>query len=68
VLPTGQVVGRIEELPSVAEVIEGVITEASRTLHRLQAADQPIGSGAETAEQGSAETIGRGQIPSALPT
>jgi len=35
VLPTGQVVGVIEELPSVAEVIGAIVTEANATLHRL---------------------------------
>jgi NAD(P)H-dependent flavin oxidoreductase YrpB (nitropropane dioxygenase family) len=35
VLPTGQVVGRIDELPSVAEVVWGVVTEANRVLETL---------------------------------
>ncbi|HZT65112.1 MAG TPA: nitronate monooxygenase [Acidimicrobiales bacterium] len=35
VLPTGQVVGAIDSLPSVAEVIEGVVAEALETLARL---------------------------------
>ena len=35
VLPTGQVVGVIEELPSVAEVIGAIVTEANATLGRL---------------------------------
>jgi NAD(P)H-dependent flavin oxidoreductase YrpB (nitropropane dioxygenase family) len=37
VLPTGQVVGVIDALPSVAEVIASVITEANATLARLGA-------------------------------
>lgn len=35
VLPSGQVVGRIDELPSVAEVIGGVVSEANDVLERL---------------------------------
>jgi len=35
VLPTGQVVGVIEELPSVAELIGAIVTEANATLIRL---------------------------------
>jgi len=35
VLPTGQVVGRIGRLPSVAEVIGGVVSEANAVLDRL---------------------------------
>ncbi len=35
VLPTGQVVGVIEELPTVAEVVAAIITEANATLRRL---------------------------------
>jgi len=35
ILPTGQVVGRIEELPSVAEVISGIVEEARSVLERL---------------------------------
>jgi NAD(P)H-dependent flavin oxidoreductase YrpB (nitropropane dioxygenase family) len=37
VLPTGQVVGVIEELPSVAEVVGAIVTEANATLTRLGA-------------------------------
>ncbi|MFN8051705.1 MAG: nitronate monooxygenase family protein [Acidimicrobiales bacterium] len=37
ILPTGQVVGSIDELPSVAEVIDGIIAEANATLARLGA-------------------------------
>ncbi|MCB9727250.1 MAG: nitronate monooxygenase [Deltaproteobacteria bacterium] len=35
ILPTGQVAGVIEELPTVAEVIESVMAEARQTLERL---------------------------------
>jgi NAD(P)H-dependent flavin oxidoreductase YrpB (nitropropane dioxygenase family) len=35
VLPTGQVVGEIEELPTVAELIERIVAEASGVLVRL---------------------------------
>jgi len=35
ILPTGQVVGVIDALPSVAEIIGGIITEANDTLERL---------------------------------
>jgi NAD(P)H-dependent flavin oxidoreductase YrpB (nitropropane dioxygenase family) len=35
VLPTGQVVGVIDELPSVAELIGTIVTEANATLDRL---------------------------------
>jgi NAD(P)H-dependent flavin oxidoreductase YrpB (nitropropane dioxygenase family) len=37
ILPTGQVVGTIDELPSVAELIDRIITEANATLGRLTA-------------------------------
>jgi NAD(P)H-dependent flavin oxidoreductase YrpB (nitropropane dioxygenase family) len=37
VLPTGQVVGVIEELPTVAELIGTIVTEANATLERLGA-------------------------------
>jgi NAD(P)H-dependent flavin oxidoreductase YrpB (nitropropane dioxygenase family) len=37
VLPTGQVVGVIEEIPSVAEVVGAIVTEANATLTRLGA-------------------------------
>jgi len=36
ILPTGQVVGVIEELPTVGELIERIIAEADATLTRLQ--------------------------------
>ena len=35
VLPTGQVVGLIEALPTVAEIIDGLIAEAEAVLQRL---------------------------------
>jgi NAD(P)H-dependent flavin oxidoreductase YrpB (nitropropane dioxygenase family) len=34
VLPTGQVVGVIESLPSVAEIIDGVMAEADGVLRK----------------------------------
>jgi hypothetical protein len=37
VLPTGQVTGLIDELPSVAELIARVINQANATLERLSA-------------------------------
>lgn len=37
VLPTGQVVGTIEELPTVAELVERIMAEAHATLERLSA-------------------------------
>ena len=35
VLPTGQVVGVIDELPTVAELIGRIVAEANATLERL---------------------------------
>jgi NAD(P)H-dependent flavin oxidoreductase YrpB (nitropropane dioxygenase family) len=35
VLPTGQVVGVIQELPTVKELVDRIVTEANATLHRL---------------------------------
>jgi NAD(P)H-dependent flavin oxidoreductase YrpB (nitropropane dioxygenase family) len=35
VLPTGQVTGVIEELPTVAELLERIAAEATATLERL---------------------------------
>ena len=35
VLPTGQVVGVIDELPSVAELVDTIIAEATEVLERL---------------------------------
>lgn len=43
ILPTGQVVGRIEELPTVAELIARIVREAEQTLARL--APQATGVG-----------------------
>jgi NAD(P)H-dependent flavin oxidoreductase YrpB (nitropropane dioxygenase family) len=37
ILPTGQVVGVIDELPTVAELVQRIITEANATLERLGA-------------------------------
>ncbi len=37
VLPTGQVVGSIDELPTVAELVGRIVAEAGRTLERLTA-------------------------------
>ncbi len=36
VLPTGQVVGTIDELPTVAELVQRVVGEATEVLNRLQ--------------------------------
>jgi NAD(P)H-dependent flavin oxidoreductase YrpB (nitropropane dioxygenase family) len=35
VLPTGQIVGRIDELPTVAELMERIVSEAEASLDRL---------------------------------
>jgi NAD(P)H-dependent flavin oxidoreductase YrpB (nitropropane dioxygenase family) len=35
ILPTGQVVGVIDELPTVAELMGRIVTEANATLARL---------------------------------
>lgn len=35
ILPTGQVTGVIDELPTVAELIDGIVAEAEATLRRL---------------------------------
>jgi NAD(P)H-dependent flavin oxidoreductase YrpB (nitropropane dioxygenase family) len=35
ILPTGQVVGRIEELPTVEELLRRIVREAEETLDRL---------------------------------
>jgi NAD(P)H-dependent flavin oxidoreductase YrpB (nitropropane dioxygenase family) len=37
ILPTGQVVGVIDELPTVAELVERIVAEAVATLERLRA-------------------------------
>jgi NAD(P)H-dependent flavin oxidoreductase YrpB (nitropropane dioxygenase family) len=44
ILPTGQVVGNIEELPTVAELVERIVAEAEATLARLHPAIS-IGAG-----------------------
>ena len=36
VLPTGQVVGLVDELPTVAEIIASIMEEAEATLARLE--------------------------------
>jgi NAD(P)H-dependent flavin oxidoreductase YrpB (nitropropane dioxygenase family) len=36
VLPTGQVTGLIDELPSVAQLLERIVSQAEQTLARLQ--------------------------------
>jgi NAD(P)H-dependent flavin oxidoreductase YrpB (nitropropane dioxygenase family) len=36
VLPTGQVVGLVDELPTVAEIIGSIMEEAEATLSRLE--------------------------------
>ena len=35
ILPTGQVVGSIDDLPTVAELIDGIVEEADAALSRL---------------------------------
>ncbi len=54
VLPTGQAAGVIEDLPTVAEVIERVMREATEALARLGA--------------GAAPAAGDGSSPRALHT
>ncbi len=49
VLPTGQVVGVLDELPSVADVVDGIVSGASATLARL--AGEPA---VETRSEGTA--------------
>ncbi|HXW31687.1 MAG TPA: nitronate monooxygenase, partial [Acidimicrobiales bacterium] len=39
ILPTGQVVGGIDELPSVAELMRRIICQANETLERLVASE-----------------------------
>jgi NAD(P)H-dependent flavin oxidoreductase YrpB (nitropropane dioxygenase family) len=36
ILPTGQGVGVMEELPTVSELLERIVTEAEHTLKRLE--------------------------------
>jgi NAD(P)H-dependent flavin oxidoreductase YrpB (nitropropane dioxygenase family) len=43
ILPTGQVVGVIDELPTVAALVERIVADAEATLARLAG---PAGSGA----------------------
>jgi NAD(P)H-dependent flavin oxidoreductase YrpB (nitropropane dioxygenase family) len=45
VLPTGQVVGLIESLPSVADIIDGVMQEADAVLQRWSSPAQRAGTG-----------------------
>ncbi|MCB9662981.1 MAG: nitronate monooxygenase [Alphaproteobacteria bacterium] len=47
VLPTGQVAGAIDELPSVAELVDRIVAEAEATLDRLGA---PVATPARRAE------------------
>jgi len=49
VLPTGQVVGVLDELPSGADVVDGIVSGASATLARL--AGEPA---VETRSEGTA--------------
>ena len=35
VLPTGQVTGLIDEIPTVAEIVDGIVADARATLARL---------------------------------
>lgn len=41
VLPTGQVVGTIDELPTVAELVDRIVAEAGTVLERLGASPVP---------------------------
>ncbi|ACZ00143.1 MULTISPECIES: NAD(P)H-dependent flavin oxidoreductase [Thermomonospora] len=41
VLPTGQVTGVVDDLPTVAELIERIIAEAESTLRRLESGKRP---------------------------
>ena len=45
VLPTGQVVGVIEELPTVAELVAGIVAEANDLLGGWSAAARRSGDG-----------------------
>jgi NAD(P)H-dependent flavin oxidoreductase YrpB (nitropropane dioxygenase family) len=42
ILPTGQVVGAIDALPTVAEVLEDIMQEAAATLTRLSGGDAVV--------------------------
>jgi NAD(P)H-dependent flavin oxidoreductase YrpB (nitropropane dioxygenase family) len=44
VLPTGQVTGVVDELPTVAELIDRIVTEAEATLARLADLSQKSGT------------------------
>src|SRR5918995_4572142 len=48
VLPTGQVTGVIDELPTVAELLDRIVSEATATLKRLQQPELAVVSGAMT--------------------
>jgi NAD(P)H-dependent flavin oxidoreductase YrpB (nitropropane dioxygenase family) len=39
ILPTGQVVGAIEDLPKVADLLERIMAEAEESLSRLAATE-----------------------------
>jgi len=45
ILPTGQVVGVIDELPTVAQLIERIVGEAEATLARLSGAEHAVAHG-----------------------
>ncbi|WCO66195.1 nitronate monooxygenase [Iamia majanohamensis] len=45
VLPTGQVTGLIDAIPSVADVVARIVAEAEATLARLEGGDGPTASG-----------------------
>ncbi len=42
ILPTGQVVGNIAELPTVAELVERIVAEADGVLTRLNPIAAPL--------------------------
>jgi len=46
ILPTGQVVGVIEELPTVADLVARIVTEANAALARLGGSSSPVSPGA----------------------
>jgi NAD(P)H-dependent flavin oxidoreductase YrpB (nitropropane dioxygenase family) len=60
ILPTGQVVGAIEELPSVAELIANIVREAEATLARLGV---PAGSARNAAAGALESSPGAGGRP-----
>jgi NAD(P)H-dependent flavin oxidoreductase YrpB (nitropropane dioxygenase family) len=57
ILPTGQVVGLIDALPTVAELIDEIVAEAEQTLARLAASANPpterAGAGVDGEEEAS---------------